>query len=157
MIDICEKEIQLNEPTKYNDGKYTLNEIAKDICRNMKYIHDYLRYSLGYALDIGKSLIKVKGQIPHGDYLKWIKEKTYLSERTGILNDFQVIIDIKTGVKQKWHGAQLSGYKALINSEYKLFGLYLHKDGKYRLESYKDSEYRNIFMCALSIYTWKRR
>jgi len=78
-------------------------------------------------------------------------------DRTGILNDFKAIIDIKTGVKQKWHGAQLSGYKALINGEHRLRGLYLHKDGKYRLESYKDSEYRNIFMCTLSIYHWKNR
>jgi len=76
-------------------------------------------------------------------------------DRTGNLNGSEVIIDIKTGVKQKWHGVQLSGYKVLIDGNRLLYGLYLGKNGKYKLEQYNDRDYRNIFMCALSLEKWK--
>jgi len=74
------------------------------------------------------------------------------------LNGKSCILDIKTGQKQEWHGAQLSAYKMLHGDDQGVLrGLYLNKDGKYRLESFKDSEYRNLFLSALTIYQWKKR
>lgn len=74
-------------------------------------------------------------------------------DRIGILNGQNCILDIKTGQKEKYHGAQLSGYKlAYDEGKAKLFGLYLKRDGNYKLLEYKDSDYRNTFMSALNIY-----
>jgi hypothetical protein len=45
-------------------------------------------------------------------------------------------LDIKTGVKAKWHGVQLAGYS--MKDRYKLerFGLYLKKNGTYSIHHY---------------------
>jgi hypothetical protein len=101
------------------------------------------------------------------DYKILQGEKPYISEdykfggtldRICTINGAQCILDIKTGQKQEWHGLQLSGYKLLVGEgSFLLRVLYLNNKGKYRLESYKDSEYRNIFISALSIYHWKNR
>jgi hypothetical protein len=74
------------------------------------------------------------------------------------LNGKYSIIDIKTGQKQDWHRLQLSGYKLLLGeSKPLLYGLYLKNTGKYKLEPYKDSEYRNVFYSALTVYNWKHK
>ena len=79
-------------------------------------------------------------------------------DRICAINGADCILDIKTGTKQEWHGLQLSGYKFLLGEgSFLLRALYLNNNGKYKLESYKDLEYRNIFISALSIYHWKNK
>jgi hypothetical protein len=79
-------------------------------------------------------------------------------DRICTINGTDCILDIKTGQKQEWHGLQLRGYKLLVGEgSFLLRAIYLNINGKYRLESYKDSDYRNIFMCALSLYHWKNK
>lgn len=94
-------------------------------------------------------------------------EKSYVNKDFGFagtldrictINGSDCVLDIKTGTKQPWHGVQLSGYKLLTGEgSFLLRALYLSNNGKYRLESYKDSDYRNIFMCALNLHNWKNK
>jgi len=73
------------------------------------------------------------------------------------INGHEAIIDIKTGVKAKWHPVQLAGYKILADTNNaKMYCLYLEKTGKFKLVEYKDDiKYKNIFMSALNIYKFK--
>ena len=74
------------------------------------------------------------------------------------INNLPCILDIKTGSKCDWHGIQLSGYKMLLNdTESHLRALYLKENGKYKLEPYKDSDYRKVFTWALNIFHWKHK
>ncbi len=73
------------------------------------------------------------------------------------LNNKKCIIDIKTGSQEKWHGIQLSAYKLLLASDdviQSLYGLYLQKNGNYRLIEYLDRDYRDIWLAALTLYKW---
>jgi len=156
-------------------GLIDVSWYTEDSALKGTYIHDVLREidegALPLMLDISED---IAGYIDA--YLRFKKENDYRIEaiekplinktlelagtpdRIATLNRKACIIDIKTGGKERWHGVQLSGYLMLIDSgDYELFGLYLSKDGKYRLETYRGKDFRGIFMSCLNLYHWKRQ
>ncbi len=71
----------------------------------------------------------------------------------------KIVLDLKTGVPQKWHGAQLAAYSIPIftsQAVVKRYGLYLKQDGTYSLKEYKDRRDYTIWSAALVIYRAKR-
>ena len=139
------------------------------------YVHDCLKLLDENVplvmMDIGED---IEGYI--NAYLKFKKENDYkiiesethhinetmrfagTPDRVCTLNGKDAIIDIKTGAKCDWHCIQLSGYKLLVNdAKLLLYGLYLKDTGIYRLEPYKDADYRNVFYAALTVYGFKHK
>lgn len=59
------------------------------------------------------------------------------------------ILDIKTGPPEPWHGQQLAAYNRMLPTGTR-WGLYLKKNGKYRLKQYTDPEDDRRFMFDLA-------
>lgn len=79
-------------------------------------------------------------------------------DRGGFFSKQAFILDIKSGVPTKTDGIALYGYQLLQDKpeKYKLFDLYLKKDGSIpKLEEQNKPSDRNAFMAALSICHWK--
>jgi len=76
-------------------------------------------------------------------------------DRIGILNEKKIILDIKSGVKQGWHGIQLTAYNLSQEFIYNIYGLYLNKHGTYVLEKYNSAKYMDTFLSALNVYRFK--
>ena len=79
-------------------------------------------------------------------------------DRRGKLNGFDWILEIKTGPPEDWHGLQLSGYKILRESDWKLDkrgGLYLKEDGSYTFKEFSDPSDDYVFMASASVFNWK--
>ena len=74
----------------------------------------------------------------------------------GKLSGHYVLIDIKTGFPQPWHGLQLAAYLLLVHVPPERYGLYLRSDGTYRLESYNNRNDSKIFLSALTLYGWRK-
>ena len=69
-------------------------------------------------------------------------------DRVGFLNDKLTILDIKSGVKQKWHGLQVAGYKMILRRALNQCGypvelrsVYIKKTGKWTMENYTEDRY----------------
>lgn len=76
-------------------------------------------------------------------------------DRVGFLNDKWVLVDLKTGADQPWHGPQTAAYARLMPHANGLkpdrYGLYLRKDGTYRLEPFPDRNDEEVFFAALRL------
>lgn len=59
------------------------------------------------------------------------------------------ILDIKTGPPEEWHGRQLAAYNRMLPTGDR-WGLYLKKNGSYRLKQYTDPEDDRRFMFDLA-------
>ena len=78
-------------------------------------------------------------------------------DRVGIVNGKKAVLDIKTGVKSKYTGLQLSAYAHMIGEKQaRRYGLYLSEDGKYSLVPYTNQNDWNIFLSALNIHNFKQ-
>jgi len=78
-------------------------------------------------------------------------------DHIGHLNGYFCIIDVKSGAPTPATGIQLAGYENLLKVKgAKRFALHLKDDGNYKLIEYKDSNDRNVFLAALSLYYWKQ-
>lgn len=77
------------------------------------------------------------------------------------VNGVLSMIDFKTGAPLHYHGVQLAGYcHGLWGSldNVKRYGLYLHKDGTYKLKPFiDDEEDLSVFFSAVTIAQWKRK
>ena len=73
-----------------------------------------------------------------------------------------VVIDIKSGALQAWHGCQLAA-DTMLNDRLDRFVLQLNGDGTYRLhDEYRGEKFRSrlwdkVWIGALSVYWWKRQ
>ena len=77
-------------------------------------------------------------------------------DRVGTLGYRPVILDLKTGKKEKWHEIQLAAYRyAYGSTTHGIMGLYLGEDGKYKLTEYDYEKGLGVFLNALSLYRWK--
>ena len=73
-----------------------------------------------------------------------------------------IVLDIKTGVKQKWHQLQLEAYLQAYNNlieegekkAVKIWGVYLNKNGTYKKVSY---EIDGLFNSAVNIWNWMKK
>lgn len=74
-------------------------------------------------------------------------------DRIGTLQDKTVILDIKTGAAEKWHGIQLQAYATALDKKYPLYGLYLRENGTYRLQKHRNTrDLKNTWISALNTY-----
>lgn len=77
-------------------------------------------------------------------------------DRVGALGTRPVILDLKTGHKERWHGLQLAGYRYAYGSNaHGILGLYLSDDGKYKVVEYDYTKELSVFFNALSVYKWR--
>ena len=75
------------------------------------------------------------------------------------INHVSSILDIKTGVKCRWHPVQLFAYHyalPLNSIGSATFAVHLKDNGKYKLEKYWSSHYTQVWMAALTIYQYKQ-
>lgn len=81
-------------------------------------------------------------------------------DRVYLLNGKPVVVDIKTGTPEPWHGIQLVAYKLIAETlehgatAMKCYGLYLTKES-YRLIEYKSREHIAAWMAILTLNAWK--
>lgn len=73
----------------------------------------------------------------------------------------RIVLDIKTGSAQAWHGPQLAAYTMLaleapLNTLTKRYGLYLAKDGTYKLKRYESRSDFDIFRACVTVFHAKR-
>lgn len=75
-------------------------------------------------------------------------------DRIGIIKDYEkVILDIKTGKKEKWHGLQLAGYAIGTNKpDYELYSLYLSDNEKFKLEKWDKKNLLSDWLQILKTY-----
>lgn len=80
-------------------------------------------------------------------------------DRTGEMQGYEFLLDIKSGCKSRWCGVQTSAYAKTIadNVFRKRFGLYLKSDGKYDLVEYSDPMDFNIFLSCLNVWNFKQK
>ena len=71
------------------------------------------------------------------------------------------ICDIKTGTPQAWHALQLMGYAILLGEKLKIdpetinrFGLYLNREGKYKVAHYENNKVDYLFFLN-SLSVWR--
>ena len=65
------------------------------------------------------------------------------------------ILDIKSGVPAKWHGAQLAAYALCYPEPHNRYGLYLSDNGTYKLKRFRDRNDMQVFLACLTIYKFK--
>jgi hypothetical protein len=83
-------------------------------------------------------------------------------DRVGVMAESEVIIDLKGGAKQKWHGYQTAFQSmCLRNGAYegivKRYALYLKDNGKYKLEPHDDDSDFEVAQAAAIIYRALRK
>ena len=77
-------------------------------------------------------------------------------DRVGALGNRSVILDLKTGHKERWHELQLAAYRyAHGSTTHGIFGLYLSDDGKYKVVEHDYTKGLSVFLNALSLYRWR--
>lgn len=80
-------------------------------------------------------------------------------DRVGFLNGNWALLDLKTGDEAAWHGPQTAAYARLVPTanglKPKRFGLYLRKDGTYRLQPFPDRNDEKVFLAALTVAQFK--
>ena len=87
-------------------------------------------------------------------------------DRTGRLctKDGLIIVDIKSGQKEKWHAVQLALYALALSEgnrfDLKLYGLYLKKDGTFKasrdLVDYTSPDIYKVAEAVTRVFHWKQ-
>lgn len=87
-------------------------------------------------------------------------------DRMGTIKAGKGLFDIKTGAPQKWHPLQLAAYNLLNGTEPKFlgspepvtrYGVYLSKDGKYKLKRYDDPYDYRVISSIFTVFNWKNK
>ena len=119
-------------------------------------VDPYLQDFIGFKMnsDFKPELSLVEKPLIHG-----LLRFGGIPDLPGYMNGEPAVIDVKCGVKQAWHGLQLSGYSILVSDVAgfkvkKRYGLYLCGTG---LIPYTDKDDERVFLSALSLVQWKRR
>ena len=75
-----------------------------------------------------------------------------------------IIVDIKSGVEVPSVPVQMAAYEILVREtsgisplKTRRLGIYLDKNGTYKIRDYKDKLDANIFLSTLSIYNWRKK
>jgi len=81
-------------------------------------------------------------------------------DKLGRIDDYYVILDIKSGGISPSHSIQTSAYKEMLekNTQIKIkkrFAVYLTEEN-YTVVEHKDNDL-GVFLAALSIYNWKKK
>ena len=94
----------------------------------------------------------------HIEQVLWHEKLFYAGtvDRIGILDGERVILDIKSGRNEPWHGIQLSAYELMLPYEHsRRVGLYLRPNGTYRLVEYYLTEEYGVWLTALEAWRIK--
>ena len=102
-------------------------------------------------------LADVNPKWQHSEYIVYNRQYNYagIADRIGEMFGEDVIVDIKSGIKDRSHGVQLAAYERAWGKPVKRYGLYLKNDGTYKLEKYDNPNDFRVFIAALTIYIWK--
>jgi hypothetical protein len=77
-------------------------------------------------------------------------------DRIGILDDKEVLIDIKTASrKQNWWGIQVAAYAQAVEFKGERLAVHVAKDGSYKLIPHEDAGDFDAWEAALEIAHWK--
>ena len=81
-------------------------------------------------------------------------------DKLGRIDDYYVIVDIKSGGASPSHSIQTSAYKEMIEKNMKIkvrkrYAVYLTEEN-YTVVEHKDNDL-GVFLAALSIYNWKKK
>jgi hypothetical protein len=77
-------------------------------------------------------------------------------DRIGILDDKEVLIDIKTASrKQNWWGIQVAAYAEAVEFKGERMAVHVAKDGSYQLIPHEDAADFDAWQAALEIAHWK--
>ncbi len=77
-------------------------------------------------------------------------------DRRGQLFNKDAIWDIKSGASHPTHGMQIAAYADTFGKRFKRYGLYLSKDGDYKLKEYSDRNDIKMFKGACALWWWKK-
>jgi len=75
-------------------------------------------------------------------------------------NGTAAIIDIKTGVPQKWHAIQTYAYARAYAAKGRVIGrysVYLDKEANYKVVEHKDGRDGDVWNACLTLHRWKQR
>lgn len=82
-------------------------------------------------------------------------------DRTGrIEGGAELLLDLKTGVAERWHGCQVAGYANVFDKpgRFRRMTVQLKKDATYKVHEYSTSEYRDHWTTFLACYElWRFR
>lgn len=79
------------------------------------------------------------------------------------IDDTLIIADIKTGVDSPATAIQLAGYELLLRENLKPKGkikklpVLLNGEGTYKIKEYSNKKDKDVFICALSLYNWRKK
>jgi hypothetical protein len=78
-------------------------------------------------------------------------------DRMGSMLSTSCVVDIKTGQPHPSIGLQLAAYKSAWErqAKQKRYGLFLSKDGMYKIVAYDDNNDIKIFRAAVALWYWK--
>lgn len=119
-------------------------------------ISGYIAAYVGFKLDTGFEPQLIEHRLYHKGY-----GYAGTIDRIGPLNANLSIIDLKSGVPARVDELQMVGYWELCRANNipikKVFDLYLHEDGTYKLEPLKEKPklLLPIFLAALTLIRWK--
>lgn len=112
----------------------------------MKYLsgHPYYPYLFAYMtfkIDYGFKPVEVEKIVVHhsGLWAGTVDREGYITSesqcrRLEITPEDRIVLDIKTGTRQKWHDLQLEGYSLTYPERPRKFCLYIKKDETYRFK-----------------------
>jgi len=117
-------------------------------------IRSYLDAYVKFRMDTGFEPIHVECPLYHPSYFYAGKP-----DRIGALYDAHVLLDLKSGAKARVDELQGAAYWELARVNdipvKKVFDLYLHDDGTYKLEPVENRKLLLIFLNVLGAYRWK--
>lgn len=74
----------------------------------------------------------------------------------GVIQSHSGVLDLKTGVPQRWHAVQVRAYKEMVGRADKMWLLYISKAGTYTMRSVRPNPHDWAGFCnALSILQWR--
>ena len=143
------------------------NKVHKTAELNDKGILDYedLHPKLRGYLDSWIKFRKDFGFIPSEiemEYFHPLYRYAGKIDRVGTANGVLTLVDIKSGIKQKYHHVQLGGYKVLYDYDKAPKAkikkrLIVHLSGTgYKIEECKSDSDMAVFLSCLSIYNFKK-
>lgn len=98
---------------------------------------------------------------PSPSYLECMRKHAKLGyagkmDFVGSIRDELGVLDLKTGVPQKWHAVQVEAYKQLVDRAAKKWILYVRKDGTFKQVPVKAAPKDwAVFQNGLSILNWR--
>lgn len=149
-VEVLEQKADLGKKVHSATELYDKNDLNFDALHPA--LLDYLTGWIKFRKDFNFEPTEIEMQIVHQTY-----RYAGRIDRVGMMGKDLILLDIKSGTKQKTHAIQTAGYELLYNQNKKAkelikrrFVVYLSPTG-YEVEEHKDKNDRGVFLAALSI------